>query len=319
MQGTTECPHQSAEPCFPSTAPGCAHAPALPAAVARLQPSAAGVPGLVGPVRLQRPRWAAGFRRRPAARPRRERARPAAPRLEPPTARGPGRRRRGGERRRMEAAARRIAEAEEEEPGRDPAPLVSRLGLCLAALTGGLVRRVVGRTRRRAVPSWAQGGRPARRRAPRPRAPAAPPARRPPWPRRPPRRPQHGEEHGPPLRRLALPHTAEASLDPVAAGRLQGRAQAAPPVCWRGPRPVARDGTRAGGPGGPIAPPPGPLCLERGRNGGDARRKLGQRQARAIRKLRGAGLQSSAPSPSHGTCLLALSCDVRGASDHKAR
>ena len=69
---------------------------------------------------------------------------------------------------------------------------------------------------------------------------------------------------------------------------------------------------------GPIAPPHGHMRLERGRNGGDALLKLGKRQARAIQKLRGAGLQSSEPSPSHGTCLLALSRDVRGASDHKA-
>jgi len=228
MQGTTECPHQSAEPCFPSTAPGFAHAPALPAAVARLQPAAAGVPGLVGPVLVQRPRGAAGFLRRPEARPRRERARQAAPRLAPPAARGPGRRRRGGARRRMEAAARRIAAAEEEEPGRDPAPLVSRLGLCLAALTGGLVRRVVGADaapcrpilgpRGEAGPPAGSTGAGVSSRAPPPLAASAAAT---------PRRPQHGAEHGPPLRRLARPHPAEASLDPVAAGRLQGHAQEA--------------------------------------------------------------------------------------------
>jgi hypothetical protein len=61
------------------------------------------------------------------------------------------------------------------------------------------------------------------------------------------------------------------------------------------------------------------MRLERGLKGCDELLKLVKRQARGIQKLRGVGLQISEPYTSHGTCLLSLSRDVRGASYHKAR
>src|SRR5438128_1633436 len=59
------------------------------------------------------------------------------------------------------------------------------------------------------------------------------------------------------------------------------------------------------------------MLLERRLKGWDQLRKLIKRQTRKIQELRGAGLQVSEPYTSHGTCLLSLSRDVRGASYHK--
>src|SRR2546425_8213485 len=59
------------------------------------------------------------------------------------------------------------------------------------------------------------------------------------------------------------------------------------------------------------------MALERGLEGRDQLLKLVKRHAREIQELYRAGLQRGEPYTSHGSCLLSLYCDVRGASYHK--
>src|SRR3989442_6927124 len=59
------------------------------------------------------------------------------------------------------------------------------------------------------------------------------------------------------------------------------------------------------------------MALERGLEGRDQLLKLVKRHAREIEELRRAGLQLGEPYTSHGSCLLSLYCDVRGASYQK--
>src|SRR3989442_3294969 len=59
------------------------------------------------------------------------------------------------------------------------------------------------------------------------------------------------------------------------------------------------------------------MALERGLEGRDQLLKLVKRHAREIQELRRAGLQLGEPYTSHGSCLLSLYCDVRGASYQK--
>src|SRR2546422_467718 len=122
-----------------------------------------------------------------------------------------------------------------------------------------------------------------------------------------------------PLIGFTLPHTEEASLDHLEAVRLQIREQEEQPVFRRRQGAVLVHGKPAGGPGLPIEPPRRHMGLKRGLKGWDELLKLVERQTREIQELRGTGLQVSEPYTSHGTCLLSLSRDVRGASYHKAR
>src|SRR3989449_6949500 len=122
-----------------------------------------------------------------------------------------------------------------------------------------------------------------------------------------------------PLIRFALTHTEEASLDHLEAVRLQVREQEEEPVFGCRQEAVGVHAKPAGGPGFPIEAPRRHMLLERRLKGWDQLRKLIKRQTRKIQELRGAGLQVSEPYTSHGTCLLSLSRDVRGASYHKAR
>jgi hypothetical protein len=57
--------------------------------------------------------------------------------------------------------------------------------------------------------------------------------------------------------------------------------------------------------------------LERSLEGRDQLLKLVKRQAREIQELHRAGLQLGEPYTSHGSCLLSLSRDIRGASYQK--
>src|SRR6266568_1612961 len=118
---------------------------------------------------------------------------------------------------------------------------------------------------------------------------------------------------------FALAHAEQAPLDDLEAVRLQVREQEKQPVFWRRQGAVFVHGKLAGRPGFPIEAPGGHMCLKRRFKGRDELLELVERQAREIQELRGAGLQISEPYTSHGTCLLSLSRDVRGASYHKAR
>src|SRR5712691_2766649 len=59
------------------------------------------------------------------------------------------------------------------------------------------------------------------------------------------------------------------------------------------------------------------MALERGLEGRDQLLKLVKRHAREIQELHRTGLQVGEPYTCHGSCLLSLYCDVRGASYHK--
>src|SRR2546430_16562959 len=59
------------------------------------------------------------------------------------------------------------------------------------------------------------------------------------------------------------------------------------------------------------------MALERGLEGRDQLLKLVKRHAREIQELHGYGLQLGEPYTCHGSCLLSLYCDVRGASYQK--
>src|SRR5256886_13150306 len=59
------------------------------------------------------------------------------------------------------------------------------------------------------------------------------------------------------------------------------------------------------------------MALERGLEGRDQLLKLVKRHAREIQELHRTGLQLGEPYTGHGSCLLSLYCDVRGASYQK--
>src|SRR5712691_9471243 len=59
------------------------------------------------------------------------------------------------------------------------------------------------------------------------------------------------------------------------------------------------------------------MALERGLEGRDQLLKLVKRHAREIQELHRTGLQVGEPYTCHGSCLLSLYCDVRGASYQK--
>src|SRR5206468_11157076 len=59
------------------------------------------------------------------------------------------------------------------------------------------------------------------------------------------------------------------------------------------------------------------MALERGLEGRDQLLKLVKRHAREIQGLHRTGLQLGEPYTCHGSCLLSLYCDVRGASYQK--
>src|SRR5712691_5280300 len=112
---------------------------------------------------------------------------------------------------------------------------------------------------------------------------------------------------------FTLPHAEQTSLHHLEGIGLEVREQEKEPILRRRQGTVFVDGTLAGGAGCPIEAPRGHRRLERGLKGWDELLKLVERQAREIQELRGAGLQISEPYTSHGTCLLSLSRDVRGA------
>jgi len=82
-------------------------------------------------------------------------------------------------------------------------------------------------------------------------------------------------------------------------------------------RAVVVHGKPTSGPGFPVHPPRRHLALERGLEGRDQMLKLVERHARDIQKRQRTGLQLGEPYTGHGSCLLSLYGDVRGASYQK--
>src|SRR5882672_7719524 len=80
---------------------------------------------------------------------------------------------------------------------------------------------------------------------------------------------------------------------------------------------VLVDSKPARGPRLPIHAPCRHLGVERRLEGRDQLLKLVERQAGEIQDLHRAGLQLGKPYTSHGSCLLSLSRDIRGASYQK--
>src|SRR6266446_9431979 len=120
-----------------------------------------------------------------------------------------------------------------------------------------------------------------------------------------------------PLMRFALPHAEQAALDDLERIRFQGGQKKQQPVfgCPQGT--VLIDGKSVCGARFPIEAPRRHPCVERRLEGRDQLLKLVERQAGAIQELCGARLQIVEPYTSHESCLLSLSCDVRGASYQK--
>ena len=141
MPGTAACHHDIAAAVRPQTDPVCDPAPALDPPVARRDPPPAGVPGLVGPCRRQRPLLARGWLRRHQPGAWGEWERPPAPRLSPPPPRRPGLRRGRGPPLGRAAAARRLAPPEARAGGLDAPDRGHGVGLCLPPLPGRRWRR----------------------------------------------------------------------------------------------------------------------------------------------------------------------------------
>src|SRR5262249_12146417 len=120
-----------------------------------------------------------------------------------------------------------------------------------------------------------------------------------------------------PLMRFALPHAEQASLDDLERVRFQVDQDKQQPVfgCPQGA--VLIDGKSACGARFPIEASRCQPCLERRLKGRDQLLKLVERQAGEIQELCGARLQIGEPQTNHGSYLLSLSRDVRGASYQK--
>jgi len=220
MPGTAACHHDIAAAVRPQTDPVCDPAPALDPPVARRDPPPAGVPGLVGPCRRQRPLLARGWRRRHQPGAWGEWERPPAPRLSPPPPRRPGLRRGRGPPLGRAAAARRLAPPEARAGGLDAPDRGHGVGLCLPPLPGRRWRRA-GRAdaAARGVPTGAAAASetPSRgARAGRERVGAAPRARRAPRRRR---REGAGWVHGQPPSGPRLPLHPPRRPPGVARGR----------------------------------------------------------------------------------------------------
>jgi hypothetical protein len=120
-----------------------------------------------------------------------------------------------------------------------------------------------------------------------------------------------------PLMRFALPHAEQASLDDLERIRFQVGQNKQEPVfgCPQGA--VLIDGKSACGARFPIEAPRRHPGVERCLKGWDEDLKLLDSQAGEIQELCGARPQIGEPYTSHESCLLSLSCDVRGASYQK--
>src|SRR5712691_3211836 len=117
--------------------------------------------------------------------------------------------------------------------------------------------------------------------------------------------------------RFALDHAEYAPVHHLEGRGLQGDQEKQEPIfrCRQGT--VLVDSKPARGPRLPIHAPCRHLGVERRLDGRDQLLKLVERQAREIQELHRAGLQLGKPYTSHGSCLLSLSRDIRGASYQK--
>src|SRR6266849_2420381 len=120
-----------------------------------------------------------------------------------------------------------------------------------------------------------------------------------------------------PLIRFALDHPEQAPLDHLKRRGLEVGENEEQAIFRRREGAVFVDGKPASGPGFPIHPPRRHPGVERGLEGRDQLLKLVKRYTREIQELHRAGLQLGKPYTSHGSCLLSLSCDIRGASYQK--
>jgi hypothetical protein len=144
VQGTTECHHEIADALLPQADPVLHDATPLDAAVDRLDPEPPLVECLVGELLLQGQLRTAGLLRRHEDRHLREREGQETEILQQPT---PGRERVGGGLRDaqiMGTAAVGGAQKEDDEHGIDEQDMFDGVVLFLAALTRGLLRRVLG-------------------------------------------------------------------------------------------------------------------------------------------------------------------------------
>jgi len=144
VQGTTYFHHEIADTLLPQGAPVFDDAATLDPTVDRLDPQPTLGQRLVGPWLLPRVLLATGLLDQPEARPLRERARQAASSLAPPAPGGPGIGWRIGPALLLDTAAGGVAPPEEQEAGLAEQDLGDGLGLVLAALTRGRLRRVWG-------------------------------------------------------------------------------------------------------------------------------------------------------------------------------
>jgi hypothetical protein len=130
-------------------------------------------------------------------------------------------------------------------------------------------------------------------------------------------RQQRWEEDVNPSIGFALHHPEQAPLHDLERLRFQGDQDKQEPIfrCRQGA--VLVDGKPARGPRLPIHAPRRHPGVERRLEGWDQLLKLVERQAREIQERYRAGLQRGEPSTSHGSCLLSLSRDIRGASYQK--
>src|SRR5712691_3651815 len=117
--------------------------------------------------------------------------------------------------------------------------------------------------------------------------------------------------------RFALDHAEYAPVHHLEGIGLQVDQDKQEPIfrCRQGT--VLVDSKPARGPRLPIHAPCRHLGVERRLEGRDQLLKLVERQAREIQELHRAGLQLGKPYTSHGSCLLSLSRDIRGASYQK--
>jgi len=116
---------------------------------------------------------------------------------------------------------------------------------------------------------------------------------------------------------FALAHAEQAALPHLERRGFEGGQDEEQAIfrCWEWT--VLVHGKPAGGPRFPIEAPRRHMRVQRRLKGRDQLRKLGEGQAGAIQEPRGAGLQVSEPYTSHGSCLLSLYRDIRGASYQK--
>ena len=161
MEGTADFHHQIADALLPQPDPVFDDTTAFDTAVDMLDPQPTLVQRLVGSVLLPRQLLAAGFLGRHEDLHLRERERQEAQILQEPAPGGQGRGRGLGNPLIMHVAAVRGTQKEDGEEGMDQQDMFDGVVLLLAALTFGLLRRVLGADDASFRPVMGKGGTPA--------------------------------------------------------------------------------------------------------------------------------------------------------------